>query len=178
MGRVNFRARIADAAENLDHPGAGGAWIGVHRLDHRQKRRAPRRNTHDVRGLQRRLQIEGGGSAQVARDLVFGIDRIHDDGFPKSERRLQLVLELRMQAGRHAERDADDPFFFGALQQPGDGGLMDVQTFGDLGLTETCAVVEARDLREQTQFVDARHDQPLPPCRPARARSTASVQPA
>ena len=68
-----------------------------------------------------------------------------------------------MQAGGHAERDADDALFLGALQQPGDGGLMDVQTFGDLRLTQACAVIEARNLREKTQLVDARHGQPLPP---------------
>ena len=60
-----------------------------------------------------------------------------------------------MQPGRHAQRDADDALLLGAPQETRNGGLMDVEPIGDLGLAEARTVVEARHLRHEPEFVDA-----------------------
>src|SRR5262249_25961815 len=107
----------------------------------------------------------------------LGVDRVDDDDFAKPERRLELVLEVGMQTRRHAERDADDAFFFSALQQTRYGRLMHVEALGDLRLSQALAVIEARDFGEQTKFVDAPHH-PSTFARGRRVRLTASIQPA
>ncbi len=154
---MDFSARIADAAENLDHACARGPGTRMHRFHHRQQRRTPRRDADDIRGLERRLEVERGGGAEVAHDLVFLIDRVDDDRLAQPVGRLQRVLELGMKARRHAQRDADDAFLLGAPQQSRHRGLMDVEPLGDLGLTQARAVVEARDLRHEPQLVEPGH---------------------
>jgi len=130
---VGLGAGIAHPPEDLDDLRAFAPESRVHGLDHRDERGAPGRDPHDLGRPQRGFEIERGGRTEIADDLFFILDGVYNDGFPQTVGRLQRLLEIRVRAQRHAQRDADDALFLRAFEQPGHRGLVDVESLGDLG---------------------------------------------
>ena len=101
----------------------------------------------------------GRGGADGGEDRFLAIlEALGDNGFRQSVALAQGLLELRIGAARRDDRDADDPFLLGPLQEARHRRLRDVQLLRDLSLLELVLVIQMSHARDHSKLVRSAHD--------------------
>jgi hypothetical protein len=152
--RVALRLGGAHAAQQLHDLLRAARIQRSHAIDHREYRLAPRRDADAVASRERRLEIAGGSGTDRGEDVLFARVRVDvdDDGLVEAEALLDLLLELRVDAGCRGHDGADDAGLLGALEQARDLRLRDAQLASDLGLAQAMLVIHASDLRHESRL--------------------------
>lgn len=160
---VARRGGITDAAHRLHDAHAFQSGNRLHRLHRGEQGGAPRGDAHGVARAQRRLEVVGGGRAEIAehRALVVrgGVD---DQREFQAVPLLETVLQVRVRTRRRRHGDPHDAPVLRLLQQARDLRLRQIQARRDLRLPYALQVVQPGHVRHHPQFLaDDRHGTPL-----------------
>jgi len=128
----------------------------VHRVHHRQQRRAPRRDTDHFVRLERVFEVEGRRRAQAPLDARFVIRRlgVDHDRLVQPVPEAHAFFEIAIDAGGHADGDPHDALDLRALEEAGDGRLREIEPLGDLALVQPVGMIKLGDFGEQPEFFD------------------------